>query len=504
MRKILVLTVTLLYSLFVSATVGAVEVNSDYLNVNTGCADASYISFTATSRTEPGDYDIYVKLTTRGQVADVDVYTKIYDDQPTTICTKVGTTQATSDSWRKVGTASVMSSDFDTVFQLSSKEISAALSANRPMMMAVPKVNSTCVPTEECYIQIAGQVGYILPPGTLPGQDSLRFFKVRDPNTDTLSKVSYYVDGKIVSTTPRLGVFDLRYVVHNKQSLMSVLDYTSGQRIIIEQTPPASHKDNFSNYLFRLYASNPGLYTTLLSILSCVALAVMVLVLIHRYYVRRAWRQAHGLEAGKTEVILTDQQYLNEQRRKKIFAGIKTTTYIGGGFIAIALLIIAINSYGFIIYRVNGKSMTNSLADGTSVFVNRLPVTIAHMSGIEHVPARGDVVILRATYGIVDANLADSSSESYIIKRVIGLPGEKIVLKDGTITVYNKEHPDGFDPDKGSKWEATMIKSIEKESVTLELGSDEIFVSGDNRPGSVDSRFNGPITTKELIGIVPT
>ncbi len=78
-------------------------------------------------------------------------------------------------------------------------------------------------------------------------------------------------------------------------------------------------------------------------------------------------------------------------------------------------------------------------------------------------------------------------SEEQLIKRVIGLPGDRVVVSDGTITVFNKSDPDGFQPD-----DAPYGKNLPETAgnVDVSVGEGEIFVSGDNRiPGaSLDSR----------------
>ena len=418
----------------------AVQVDSNYLNIDTGCVDSSYVSFTAMSRVNEGDYDLYTKLTTRGQTANVEAYTKVSDDRPETKCQKVGSVEANSDSWVKVGTVSIGSGLSDTIFQLSSKDFSGSLSANRPMLMAVSKGDSTCVPIKECYVKIAGAIGYILPPGTLSDQSSLRFFKVVNPNTDTLLGVTYYVDGKAVNSSKRLQSFDLRYVTHNEQSLMSVLDYASGQRIVIEQSPPSSYSDNFFNYIFRLYGTSPGLFSLIIGILALALAATSVLLGVRAYNKRMAWRRAHGFEEDiVADVSYSEEQYERGERHIKILNRAKIASLISFGIIVIVVLILIVNNFMLIMYKVDGKSMTNTFTDGSWQFVNRIPVTVAHMSSREYTPTRGEVVVVHKVYGIVDSELEVQSGDSFIIKRVLGLPGEKVVIKDGVITIYNKE-----------------------------------------------------------------
>ncbi len=86
-----------------------------------------------------------------------------------------------------------------------------------------------------------------------------------------------------------------------------------------------------------------------------------------------------------------------------------------------------------------------------------------------------------------------------MVKRVIGLPGERVVIKDGVVTVYNREHPDGFNPDATGKWKSDLTNNP-NENIDVSLGQSEILVAGDNRPESLDSRTNGPIDVSEIVG----
>jgi signal peptidase I len=87
----------------------------------------------------------------------------------------------------------------------------------------------------------------------------------------------------------------------------------------------------------------------------------------------------------------------------------------------------------------------------------------------------------------------------FFIKRIIGLPDEKIEIRDGKIVIYNSEHPDGFQLDE-STYLASSVKT--KGDLTLTLKADEYFVMGDNRPASSDSRAWGPIKKSDVVGNV--
>lgn len=108
-------------------------------------------------------------------------------------------------------------------------------------------------------------------------------------------------------------------------------------------------------------------------------------------------------------------------------------------------------------------------------------------------PQRGEVVVFK--YPL---------DERYdYIKRIVGLPGEQIMLQDNKIYIYNSEHPDGFVINEDEYLADTVITSgraFLEEGVKITIPADNYFVMGDNRPQSADSRTWGYVPKHEIIG----
>lgn len=162
-------------------------------------------------------------------------------------------------------------------------------------------------------------------------------------------------------------------------------------------------------------------------------------------------------------------------------------------FLLAALLAIFIATFVAQSYRVDGESMETALRDNDRLIINKWPRTWARLSGHQYIPNRGDIIIFNQPA----LNLDDSGSKQ-LIKRVIGLPDERVVVSGGTITIYNKERPSGFDPDRSGNYQASS--SLTTGDVDVTLASDEIFVSGDNRSNSEDSRYFGPVKVDQIVG----
>lgn len=167
-----------------------------------------------------------------------------------------------------------------------------------------------------------------------------------------------------------------------------------------------------------------------------------------------------------------------------------------------------LNTYVFRSYNVVGSSMENTLHNSDRVIVNRLAVTAAHFKEKEYVPNRGDIIVFAngPTEGPLTCGVDPTITDQYIIKRVIAFPGERVVVADGKLTVYNDEHPDGFSPDDETrKSDDDGPKADTSGEVDMIVPAGEIFVAGDNREGthSYDSRYGlGTIPYCRIVGPV--
>ena len=178
-----------------------------------------------------------------------------------------------------------------------------------------------------------------------------------------------------------------------------------------------------------------------------------------------------------------------------------------------------LNTYIYRSYNVVGVSMENTLHDDDRVVVNRAAVSWAHFLGQEYIPERGQIIVFmnedeaavkaykeQGVKNPVTCTVPSNVADQYIIKRVIAFPGEHVVVKDGVMTIYNNEHPDGFVYDK--EWRDDNDNGPKKYTsgdVDLIVPAGELFVSGDNREGtnSWDSRNGlGTIPFCRIIGPV--
>jgi signal peptidase I len=161
--------------------------------------------------------------------------------------------------------------------------------------------------------------------------------------------------------------------------------------------------------------------------------------------------------------------------------------------LVIALLMIA---FVFRSYQVDGPSMQNTLHNGDKLIIWKVPRTWADITHHPYIPDRGDIIVF------TESGLSQfgQTNTKQLIKRVIGLPGDRVVVANGVYTIYNKAHPNGFDPDKTMSYFKGRQIPVTSGNIDVTLGPDQLFVSGDNRPDSLDSRAFGPINANQIVG----
>lgn len=180
-----------------------------------------------------------------------------------------------------------------------------------------------------------------------------------------------------------------------------------------------------------------------------------------------------------------------DQNRNENFREFLSTIFVLLAALAVALSLIA---FVFQSYEVDGPSMQNTLHNHDRLIVWKLPRTWSRVTGHQYVPGRGDIIIF------VENDLAEfgQKDSKQLIKRVIGLPGDRVVVNNGVITIYNAAHPDGFQPDKTLPYSKAI--PVTTGNIDVTLAKDEIFVCGDNRSNSLDSRSFGPIKLNQVVG----
>jgi signal peptidase I len=137
-------------------------------------------------------------------------------------------------------------------------------------------------------------------------------------------------------------------------------------------------------------------------------------------------------------------------------------------------------------HQVNGQSMVPNFQNGEHVLTDKVSYKVRE-------PRRGEIVVFHAP----PAAHCPEGTGCDFIKRIIGIPGDTIEVKENAIWVNGNKLPEPYVPD-----DFAILPGNATKDKSVYLGSDEFFVSGDNRPYSSDSRSWGAITKDEIIGRV--
>lgn len=138
-------------------------------------------------------------------------------------------------------------------------------------------------------------------------------------------------------------------------------------------------------------------------------------------------------------------------------------------YLIIIILIIVVRIYVICTAQVVGPSMEDNLIDGNILVVDQISY---RFNGYN----RFDVIVFK-------------TNKENLIKRIIGIPGDKVKVQNNKLYINNKEIK-----------ESDQVKGVTNDFDEVTVGEGEYFVMGDNRENSTDSRVFGCIHKKDIIG----
>jgi len=162
------------------------------------------------------------------------------------------------------------------------------------------------------------------------------------------------------------------------------------------------------------------------------------------------------------------------QQGKSLTASVKTFLYETLTTILPALvLVLIINVFLGEARRVEMQSMEPNLYENQRLIIEKISYRL-------HRPQRGDIIVLR---------LPNHNGEPPLIKRVIGLPGEIVEIRGGQVYINGKPLTETY-----------LTERADTDMAPCPVPANSVFVLGDNRPVSNDSRYFGPISDADIIG----
>ncbi len=186
------------------------------------------------------------------------------------------------------------------------------------------------------------------------------------------------------------------------------------------------------------------------------------------------------------------QETKNKNQEKGFFLELVKTVILA------ILIVTPIKMFIIQPFFVHGASMQPNFHDGDYLIVRELGYkTTAIAAGDKNIFTvkpfkkikRGEVIVFRNP----------RNQSQFFIKRVIGLPGERVVISGGKIKIYNQENKDGFILNERQYLPANVPTGISR---SFNLGNNQYVVLGDNRSNSSDSRYWGALDGDLIIGKV--
>ncbi len=142
------------------------------------------------------------------------------------------------------------------------------------------------------------------------------------------------------------------------------------------------------------------------------------------------------------------------------------------------IIIVPIRLYVVQPFIVSGESMIPTFHDGDYLVIDEISY---RLNG----PQRGDVIVFHPP---------NQKKGVYYIKRIIGLPGETVTMTNGKVHISSDTDPKGMDLVE------PYLQNMLADNFTTHIGQNEVFVLGDNRPRSSDSRAWGTLPIDNITG----
>jgi len=172
------------------------------------------------------------------------------------------------------------------------------------------------------------------------------------------------------------------------------------------------------------------------------------------------------------DMPLTAPEALTSPARPSFWSGLGSALRELIETLILTLVIFLVIRFAVQNFRIEGFSMEPNFHDGQYLFVNKLMYML-------HPPERGDVIVF----------IPPNNNSRDFIKRVIGLPGDQVEIRLGTVYVNGEELKESYPLNAGSYSTGSVV-----------VPPEEYFVLGDNRNYSSDSHSWGTVSVKKIIG----
>ncbi len=182
----------------------------------------------------------------------------------------------------------------------------------------------------------------------------------------------------------------------------------------------------------------------------------------------------------QTSVLLPHRQEMPDESRSSKRGFLRELFEIAKILVISLAIVVPIRYFIVQPFIVRGASMEPNFYDGQYLIIDEATYNFRK-------PVRGEVIVFRYP----------RDPGQFFIKRIIGLPGERVQIANGRVMIFNSDHPDGVLLDETYLAPANRRTYPDEDKA---LASSEYFLMGDNRDFSSDSRMWGPMDRKFMVG----
>jgi len=440
-----------------------------------------------------GSYDVFAKS---NRVQDEAKATLLVQPILGSSCNELGSTLLNTNLWSRVGGYESKSTE-PVSLNLSIEKVSDSFGgSDSPSVIFVPKL-SACADINMCFVEYDGKQFELQPKKISFKIDLLKVGILYDIDEASLSSVIYSVDNKIVYTKDILESFNLNYVGDGRHTLQRNLLFSNG--VVLRDETVVNRGFSTDGYytLISIFFTQSKAIQLIASGIGIIGLILLVLFLSNLIESRRKWRKNHIANTNNTShdtvVYKTYDQIL-------LIYWLKKTIRIMLLIVLVGIVFLSIYSHVLGVFTVDGVSMEPTLKDRNKHILFKLPATLGAVSKNGYIPKLGQIVVVKEYNE--DIFQEDASQEPrYVVKRVIGIPGDRVVVLDDEIKVFSRYRSQGFVPDDEYKWVNDRSAGTSL-NIDITLKENEIFVVGDNRDESIDSRYYGAVKSDQIVGTV--
>lgn len=441
-------------------------------------------------------YDLYLLTEGLPRAAEAVLYQQ--DSGAGESCRQIGRVTVGGEAYARLGTLTMAPGPHLHTYYLDVPQSSDAYAAS---VLFIPTESAPCSSPANCQISFAGASLDLQPRQVSLNTGRLRLGVLDSPSSLTVDKVVYSVDNRPVYISSELKAFNLNYVSGGEHTLQRRVFLSSGHILLSSEVVQHGSSGNVFYFLTAQYYRYRSIVNILFILIIGPLIALGIFGFIYLRRQRKKWQYDH------TANIIADAEAqrnaflaeLNAAPREEGFRDLlwKFKWWITGLFGTLAVILF-VNAAMFSLFTVDGPSMQPTFKNGSKRVLQKLPVSFAKLNGTVFLPKRGDAVVLSHTETNLLSTIPTQVESGFVVKRVIGLPGERVVVKGSVIEVTDTRGRT-FNPDTEGGWSlAEGLTGSYLADVTL--GDNELFVVGDNRMESIDSRSYGPVKATDVVG----